>query len=135
MNLDLSNWRVADVSEALRSKRLRAREICAAALERIASQNPVNNSFLTITAERALAQADAVDRRLAAGENLSALAGVPLAVKDVIQIESVRTTCGSRILGEFRAPYTATAVDRLEAAGAVVVGKTNCDEFAMGSSN
>ena len=66
---------------------------------------------------------------------MSPLAGVPLAVKDVIQIEGIRNTCGSRILGNFQAPYTATAVERLEAAGAVVVGKANCDEFAMGSSN
>src|SRR3990172_365261 len=135
MSLDVSNWRVADVSNALRTKQATAREICAAALARIKEQNAINNSFLTVTEERALAQADAVDRRLAAGERLPALAGVPLAVKDVIQIEGVRNTCGSKILGNFTAPYTATAVERLEAAGAVVVGKANCDEFAMGSSN
>ena len=135
MNIDISNWHVTDVANALRTKQASAREICAATLARIAELNPVNHSFITVTEERALAQADAVDRRLAAGESLPALAGVPLAVKDVIQIEGIRNTCGSKILGNFTAPYTATAVERLEAAGAVVVGKANCDEFAMGSSN
>ena len=135
MNADIAGMSVADVSNALRTKQASAREICAAALARIKAQNAINNSFLTITEGRALAQADAVDRRLAAGETLPALAGVPLAVKDVIQIEGVLNTCGSKILENFIAPYTATAVERLEAAGAVVVGKANCDEFAMGSSN
>jgi aspartyl-tRNA(Asn)/glutamyl-tRNA(Gln) amidotransferase subunit A len=135
MGIDASNLSVADVAERLRTKQASAREICAAALARINDQNPVNNSFLTITEERALQRAEAIDRRLAAAEALPALAGVPLAVKDVIQIEGIRNTCASRILGDFVAPYTATAVERLEAAGAVVVGKTNCDEFAMGSSN
>jgi aspartyl-tRNA(Asn)/glutamyl-tRNA(Gln) amidotransferase subunit A len=119
----------------LTSRSTSAREICAAALTRIAEQNPKNNAFLTLTEERALARAADVDRRIAAGGPLPPLAGVPLAVKDVIQIEGVRNTCASRILGNFIAPYTATAVERLEAAGAIVVGKTNCDEFAMGSSN
>src|SRR3972149_5288256 len=135
MEIDVSNLCVADVAKGLRTKQATAREICAAALKRIKEQNAINNSFLTVTEERALEQADAVDRRLAAGESLPALAGVPLAVKDVIQIERIRHTCGSKILGNFTAPYTATAVERLEAAGAVVGGKANCDEFAMGSSN
>jgi aspartyl-tRNA(Asn)/glutamyl-tRNA(Gln) amidotransferase subunit A len=132
---DISNWSLADVSKALGSKQASAREICAAALDRIAEQNPLNHAFLTVTGERALAQADAVDRRVAAGEKLPPLAGVPLGVKDVIQIEGIRNTCGSKILSNFVAPYSATAVERLESAGAVVVGKLNCDEFAMGSSN
>ncbi|MBI3934535.1 MAG: Asp-tRNA(Asn)/Glu-tRNA(Gln) amidotransferase subunit GatA [Acidobacteria bacterium] len=132
--MDVSKMQVQDVANALRRKQASAREICAATLARIAEQNPVNNAFLTVTEARVLSQAEAVDRRLAAGESLPALAGVPLAVKDVIQIEGIRNTCGSKILGNFIAPYTATAVERLEAAGAVMVGKVNCDEFAMGSS-
>jgi aspartyl-tRNA(Asn)/glutamyl-tRNA(Gln) amidotransferase subunit A len=135
MSLDVTKMRVADVADALRAKQASAKEICAAVLARIAQENPRDNAFITVTEERALAQAEAVDKRLASGEALPALAGVPLAVKDVIQIEGVRNTCGSRILENFVAPYTATAVARLEAAGAVVVGKANCDEFAMGSSN
>jgi aspartyl-tRNA(Asn)/glutamyl-tRNA(Gln) amidotransferase subunit A len=135
MSLDISRLRIAEVRNALTSRSASAQEICAAALARIAEQNPKNNAFLTLTEERALARAADVDRRIAAGGPLPPLAGVPLAVKDVIQIEGVRNTCASRILGNFIAPYTATAVERLEAAGAIVVGKTNCDEFAMGSSN
>jgi len=135
MGIDVSNLHVVDVAKSLRSKQASAREICTATLARIKEQNAINNSFLTVTEERALAQADAVDRRLASGESLPVLAGVPLAVKDVIQIEGVRNTCGSKILSNFIAPYTATAVERLESAGAVIVGKANCDEFAMGSSN
>ena len=135
MSLDVSRWTIADVREALGSRRTTAREICEATLARIAEENPKNNSFLTLTEDRALEQAAAVDRQAAEGMPLPPLAGAPIAVKDVIHAEGVRTTCASKILGNFVAPYSATAVERLEAAGAVVVGKTSCDEFAMGSSN
>ena len=135
MSSDVSQWQIEDVRQALASKQASAQEICTAALARIQEQNAATNAFLTITGDRALARATAVDRDIAAGKPLPRLAGVPIAVKDVIQIEEVRNTCASRILENFVAPYTATAVERLEAAGAVVVGKTNCDEFAMGSSN
>ncbi len=90
-------------------------------------------AFLTVTAERALAQADAADKRRAAGED-GALLGVPVAIKDVMVIDGVPTTCGSKMLEGFVAPYTATAVRRLFDAGVVMLGKTNMDEFAMGSS-
>ena len=93
------------------------------------------SSDLTVTEDRALAQAAAVDALVAAGKPLPPLAAVPMSVKDVINIKGVRNTCGSRVLENFVSPYTATAVERIEAAGAVVVGKANCDEFAMGSSN
>ena len=97
--------------------------------------NPKLNAFLTVTAERALAAADASDARRAAGAPALPLDGIPVALKDNLVVTGVRTTCGSRILGNYVPPYTATAVERLEAAGAVILGKTNCDEFAMGSSN
>ena len=135
MSLDISNWKIDDVLRSLRSREATATEICQASLARIAAENPKNNSLITVTPERALARAAAIDRMAASGEQLPPLAGVPVAVKDVIVTEGVRTTCASRILDNYVPPYTATAVERMEAAGAIVVGKANCDEFAMGSSN
>jgi len=132
---DLRSWKIDDVLQSLRSRQSSAREICAAALSRIAEENPKNNAFVTVTEERALDRAAGIDAMVAAGKELPPLAGVPLAVKDVIVTEGIRTTCCSQMLANYVPPYTATAVERLEAAGAIVVGKTNCDEFAMGSSN
>ncbi len=102
---------------------------------RIERENARLNVFLTLSPERAFAQADRVDAMVARGEPLPSLAGVPVAIKDVISTRGVRTTCGSKILEDYVPPYDATAVERLERAGAVILGKTNCDEFAMGSSN
>ena len=110
-----------------------SRELTQACLDRIEAVDPKLNAFLTVTADQALAQADDADRRRASGESLPLL-GVPLAIKDVLCLKGVRTTAGSRILENFIAPYTATAVQRLLDAGAVILGKLNCDEFAMGSS-
>ncbi len=98
-------------------------------------RNSELNAYLTLCEERAYKQADRVDAAVAAGKALGPLAGVPVAVKDVISTRGIRTTCSSKILTNYIAPYDATAVTRLEAAGAVILGKTNCDEFAMGSSN
>jgi aspartyl-tRNA(Asn)/glutamyl-tRNA(Gln) amidotransferase subunit A len=121
------------------ARRVAARETSAEAvtrehLDRIAQRDAGLEAFLTVTADRALAQAKRVDAALAGGAAPGPLAGVPVAVKDLLDIEGVVTTCGSRILEGYRPPFTATAVARLEAAGAIVVGKTNMDEFAMGSS-
>ncbi len=135
MTLDVSRWTIADVQEALASRRTTASEICESTLSRIAEENSRNNAFVTLTEERALAQAAAIDRQAEERKPLPTLAGVPVAVKDVIHAKGVRTTCASKIFGNFIAPYSATAVERIEASGAVVVGKTGCDEFAMGSSN
>jgi aspartyl-tRNA(Asn)/glutamyl-tRNA(Gln) amidotransferase subunit A len=129
------NWTIDGVQEALASKKISARELAADYYERIAARNPELNTYLTLSQDRAFAQADRVDALVAAGKPLPPLAGVPLAVKDVISTRGVRTTCGSKILENYVPPYDATAVERLEAAGAVILGKTNCDEFAMGSSN
>ena len=129
------NWTIDRVREALASKKISARELAVEYYKRIEARNPELNAYLTLSEKRAFAQADQVDALVAAGQPLPALAGVPLAVKDVISTRGVRTTCGSKILENYVPPYDATAVERLEAAGAVILGKTNCDEFAMGSSN
>ena len=125
---------IGEVREAIAAKKASAREIAAEHYKRIATRNPEINAFLTLCEKRAYAQADRVDAMVAAGKPLPPLAGVPLAIKDTISTRGVRTTCSSKILDNYIPPYDATAVVRLEAAGAVILGKTNCDEFAMGSS-
>ena len=106
--------------------------MCRESIDRIESLNGSLNAFITIDAERALDRARSLDERPPAGE--LPLLGVPVAVKDNICTRGLRTTAGSRLLEHYVPPYSATVIQRLEAAGAVIVGKTNCDEFAMGSS-
>jgi aspartyl-tRNA(Asn)/glutamyl-tRNA(Gln) amidotransferase subunit A len=129
------NWTIATIREALAAKKISAGELTAEYFSRIEKRNPELNAFLALCPERAFAQAERVDAIVNRSEPLPPLAGVPVAIKDVISTRGVRTTCGSRILESYVPPYDATAVVRLEAAGAVILGKTNCDEFAMGSSN
>ncbi len=128
-------WTVPAVREALEAKKLSARELTAEFYSRIERKNPELNAVLALSPERAYAQADRIDKLRARNEKLPPLAGVPVAIKDVISTRGIRTTCGSRILENYVPPYDATAVEKLESAGAVILGKTNCDEFAMGSSN
>jgi aspartyl-tRNA(Asn)/glutamyl-tRNA(Gln) amidotransferase subunit A len=130
-----TKWTIASVNEAINAKKISARELAGEYYKRIAARNTELNAYLTLSEERAYAQADKVDAMVAAGKPLPPLAGVPIAIKDVLSTRGVRTTCGSKILENYIPPYDATAVSRLEAAGAVLLGKTNCDEFAMGSSN
>ena len=129
------HWIVTSVRAALEAKKISARELAAEFYTRIERRNPELNAFLTLSPERAYAQADRVDALRAKGEPLPALAGVPMAIKDVISTRGIRSTCGSKILENYVPPYDATAIERLENAGAMILGKTNCDEFAMGSSN
>jgi aspartyl-tRNA(Asn)/glutamyl-tRNA(Gln) amidotransferase subunit A len=128
-------WTIATVRDALLTKKTSARELANDFYTRIERRNPELNAFLALCPERAYAQADRVDAAVAKGKPLPPLAGVPVAIKDVISTQGVRTTCGSKILENYTPPYDATAIERLENAGAVILGKTNCDEFAMGSSN
>ncbi|HEY6609755.1 MAG TPA: Asp-tRNA(Asn)/Glu-tRNA(Gln) amidotransferase subunit GatA [Pseudomonas sp.] len=125
---------LAQIARGLAAKDFSAVELSAALLARIAQLDPQLNSFITVTADQALAQAAAADARRAAGENC-ALLGAPIAHKDLFCTQGVLTTCGSKILHNFKAPYDATVVDKLAAAGAVSLGKLNMDEFAMGSAN
>src|SRR5690349_22361728 len=128
-------WTIDSIREALRTKSISARELTEEFCRRIEQRNPELNAYLALCPERAYRQADYIDGLVARGETLPLLAGLPLAVKDVLSTKGVVTTCGSRILEGYKPPFDATAVERLERAGAIVLGKTNCDEFAMGGSN
>jgi len=130
-----SAWTIPGVRAVLQAKKISARELAGEFFARIDRRNAELNAYLTLSPERAYAQADRVDTAIARGGDLPPLAGVPIAIKDVISTRGIRTTCASRMLETYVPPYDATAVERLEKAGAVFLGKTNCDEFAMGGSN
>ncbi|MCC5617455.1 Asp-tRNA(Asn)/Glu-tRNA(Gln) amidotransferase subunit GatA [Nostoc sp. CHAB 5836] len=125
---------IRELHQQLVKKERSAVEITQEALERIQALEPKLHSFLCVTAERALEQAGAVDAKIAAGEEIGLLAGIPVGIKDNLCTKGVTTTCASRILSNFVPPYESTATQKLADAGAVMVGKTNLDEFAMGSS-
>ena len=125
---------IAQLAESLRTREVSSVELTDHFLARIGRLNGDLNAFITVTADVARAQAERADERLATGE-ATPLTGIPIAHKDIFCTRGVRTSCGSRILDNFVSPYDATAVERLEEAGAVMLGKTNMDEFAMGSSN
>jgi len=131
------NWKQTSISEVraavghARPSATQLAELCFAEIE---AQNPALNAYLAVSPERALRAAAAVDQLAAQGTPLPPLAGVPIGVKDVLVMQGSPATAGSRILEGYRPPYDATVVKRMEAAGAVLVGKLNCDEFAMGSS-
>jgi aspartyl-tRNA(Asn)/glutamyl-tRNA(Gln) amidotransferase subunit A len=131
----LNSSNIDSALSAVQTQSMTATALVERCYERIASDDRKIGAFLTLSKERALAKADEVDRRAKAGDDMPALAGVSVAIKDVLVTQGVRTTAGSKILGNYVPPYDATVVKRLEVAGAVMLGKTNCDEFAMGSSN
>ena len=124
----------ADLAAQIAARELSAAEVTRAHLDRIAAVDEDVHAFLYVDEARALAAADTVDARIAAGESVGPLAGVPLALKDVFTYAGAPTTCGSRILQNWWPPYSATVTQRLLEAGIVILGKTNMDEFAMGSS-
>jgi aspartyl-tRNA(Asn)/glutamyl-tRNA(Gln) amidotransferase subunit A len=128
-------WSVASVRDALTSRKISALELADEYFSRIEKRNPELNAYLSLSKERAYKQAAKVDALVEKGAALPLLAGVPLAIKDVLSTRGTRTTCGSKILENYVPPYDGTAIERLDAAGAIFLGKTNCDEFAMGSSN
>lgn len=125
---------LAELRDALANKSLSSVELTQHYLDRIQQHNATINSFITVTEEQALAQARAADEARAAG-TAADLAGIPIAQKDIFCTDGVKTSCGSKMLDNFIAPYNATVIEKCNAAGLVMLGKTNMDEFAMGSSN
>jgi aspartyl-tRNA(Asn)/glutamyl-tRNA(Gln) amidotransferase subunit A len=132
--MNLTALSIAQIHDLLIRKQISAEELVFAHLKRIEELDRDVRAYLVLSPERALEQARRIDGLVAANDPLPPLAGVPIAVKDVILTKGVRSTCGSKILANYVPPYDATAVTRIEAAGACILGKTNCDEFAMGSS-
>jgi aspartyl-tRNA(Asn)/glutamyl-tRNA(Gln) amidotransferase subunit A len=126
---------LAELHDGIRSGSLKASNLAAAYFDRIEKVNPQLNVYLSLTRERALEQAARVDEAAAKGDPIGPLAGVPVGIKDVLVMKGTPATAGSKILKDYHPPYDATAVRRLDDAGAVLLGKINCDEFAMGSSN
>ncbi len=130
----MHNKTISELAQGLRDKAFSSVELTQHYLDRIQQFDGDLNSFITVTPELALAQARAADEQLAAG-NATALTGIPLAQKDIFCTDGVRTSCGSKMLDNFIAPYSATVIEKFNSAGSVMLGKTNMDEFAMGSSN
>ncbi len=133
--MNIAALTIDGVREGLARKEFSATELARQSLAFAEGENPKTNAYLHFSRERALSAAAKVDEQIARGESLGPLAGVPIAVKDVILVKGERNTCASRLLQNYIAPYDATAAIRLEQAGGVIIGKANCDEFAMGSSN
>jgi aspartyl-tRNA(Asn)/glutamyl-tRNA(Gln) amidotransferase subunit A len=133
--MDLKSLTIDAARSAVQERKTTATSLAEVFYSKIEKDDPRIGAYLTLSKDRALEQAARMDALAAKGEQLPPLGGVPVGIKDVIVIRGVRTTAGSKILGNYIPPYDCTAVARMEAAGAVVLGKLNCDEFAMGSSN
>ncbi|HEY3927748.1 MAG TPA: Asp-tRNA(Asn)/Glu-tRNA(Gln) amidotransferase subunit GatA [Candidatus Koribacter sp.] len=133
--MDINILTIDAARTAIQERQFTATSLAESFYKKIDAEDRDINAYLTLSRDRALAQAAKIDALADKGDDLPSLAGVPVAIKDVISTKGVRTTAGSKILEHFTAQYDATVVQKLEAAGAVILGKTNCDEFAMGSSN
>jgi len=132
--MNLTELTIDSLRGLIVQRKVSASEVARAHFELIEKRDKEVRAYLQLCPELALEQAAKIDRQIAAGDPVGVLAGIPVAIKDVILTRGMRNTCASKILGNYVAPYNAPAVERLEAAGAVILGKTNCDEFAMGSS-
>jgi len=133
--ISLGGLTIENARSAIQARTITATALAEAHYAKIDSHDPQIGAYLTLCKERALHKADEIDAMAVRGDQLPPLAGIPVGIKDVLVTRGIRTTAGSKIIGNFVPPYDATAVARLEAAGAVILGKLNCDEFAMGSSN
>jgi aspartyl-tRNA(Asn)/glutamyl-tRNA(Gln) amidotransferase subunit A len=133
--MNLESLTIDEVRSAVQERKTTATALAGAFYAKIEKDDPQIGAYLTLSRERAAAKAGEIDALVANGEKLPPLGGVPVGIKDVMVTRGLRTTAGSKILGKYIPPYDCTAVARMEAAGAVVLGKLNCDEFAMGSSN
>ena len=133
--MDLGSLTIDAARSAIEGRKTTAAALAEAYYQKIEAEDPQIGAYLQLSKDRALAKAGEIDAWVAKGEKLPPLGGIPVAIKDVMVTRGVRTTAGSKILGDYVPPYDSTAVARLEGAGALVLGKTNCDEFAMGSSN
>jgi len=135
MPIDLNSLTIDSVRAAIAAKQITASSLVEQFYRKIKAEDPEIHAYLTLCEDRAAQRAKAIDDMVSRGAALPPLAGVPIGIKDVMVTKGVRTTAGSKVLENFIPPYDCTAVTRLEAAGAIVLGKMNCDEFAMGSSN
>ncbi|MGC2741769.1 MAG: Asp-tRNA(Asn)/Glu-tRNA(Gln) amidotransferase subunit GatA [Candidatus Angelobacter sp.] len=133
--MDLNSLTIDSTRTAIAAKQITASELVEQFYDKIKAEDPEIHAYLILSEDRALKQAKHIEHLVAKGDPLPPLAGVPVGIKDVMVTKGVRTTAGSKILENFIPPYDCTAVARLEAAGAIILGKMNCDEFAMGSSN
>ena len=132
--IPVHEWTLLDAAKAVRERRISSRELTGALLDRIDRMNPKINAYITVLPDQAMRDAAACDEALAAGAARGPLHGVPVGLKDIFCTKGIRTTCGSRILQDFNPPYDATVTRRIRDSGAVLLGKQNMDEFAMGSS-
>lgn len=132
--MELFEQNAFELSDMLKNKKVSSKEITTSVFERIKNVEPQVQAYVTLDEENALKKAEEVDAKISAGEALSPLAGIPIGIKDNISTKGLRTTCASKMLGNYVPPFNATVMDKIEQSGAVVTGKLNMDEFAMGSS-